>query len=80
MAPGPFATGINGGRLRLPESAERMRTHIPLGRIAEVERLYLRELMKSHDAVEGLQAFLDKRPAQFKGKASEMPAFYPWWE
>ncbi|WP_422845090.1 SDR family NAD(P)-dependent oxidoreductase [Acidovorax sp. M2(2025)] len=35
MAPGPFATGINGGRLRLPESAERMRTYIPLGRIAE---------------------------------------------
>jgi enoyl-CoA hydratase/carnithine racemase len=29
---------------------------------------------------EGVQAFLDKRPAQFKGKASEMPPFYPWWE
>ncbi|MGN5477769.1 SDR family NAD(P)-dependent oxidoreductase [Cupriavidus basilensis] len=35
IAPGPFATGINGGRLRLPESAERMRTYILLGRIAE---------------------------------------------
>lgn len=35
IAPGPFATGINGGRLRLPESAERMRTYIPLGRIAQ---------------------------------------------
>lgn len=35
IAPGPFATGINGGRLRLSESAERMRTYIPLGRIAE---------------------------------------------
>ncbi len=35
IAPGPFATGLNGGRLRLPESAERMRTYVPLGRIAE---------------------------------------------
>ncbi len=35
IAPGPFATGINGGRLRLPESAERMSTYIPLGRIAQ---------------------------------------------
>lgn len=32
------------------------------------------------DGKEGVQAFLDKRPAQFKGKASEMPPFYPWWE
>ncbi|MDQ7971574.1 MAG: SDR family oxidoreductase [Rhodocyclaceae bacterium] len=39
MAPGPFATGINGGRLRLPESAERMRTHIPLGRIADTSEI-----------------------------------------
>jgi cyclohexa-1,5-dienecarbonyl-CoA hydratase len=35
-------------------------------RIAEVERLYLRELMQSHDAVEGLQAFLDKRPPKWE--------------
>lgn len=39
IAPGPFATGINGGRLRLPESAERMRTHIPLGRIADTSEI-----------------------------------------
>ncbi len=32
------------------------------------------------DGKEGVQAFLDKRPAEFKGKASEMPPFYPWWE
>ncbi|RZI85740.1 MAG: enoyl-CoA hydratase [Rubrivivax sp.] len=32
------------------------------------------------DGKEGVNAFLEKRPAQFKGKASEMPAFYPWWE
>lgn len=39
IAPGPFATGINGGRLRLPESAQRMRTYIPLGRIARPEEI-----------------------------------------
>jgi NAD(P)-dependent dehydrogenase (short-subunit alcohol dehydrogenase family) len=35
IAPGPFATGINGGRLKLPEVAERMKAYIPLGRIAD---------------------------------------------
>lgn len=33
--------------------------------IGEVERLYLNELMATHDAVEGIEAFLEKRPAQF---------------
>ena len=32
------------------------------------------------DGKEGVQAFLDKRPAQFDSKTSEMPPFYPWWE
>jgi len=31
-------------------------------KLAEVERLYLAELMATHDAVEGLTAFLAKRP------------------
>jgi len=35
IAPGPFATGISGGRLRQPEVGERMKSYIPLGRIAE---------------------------------------------
>ena len=39
IAPGPFATGLNGGRLRLPESAERMRSYIPLGRIADPKEI-----------------------------------------
>lgn len=30
------------------------------------------------DGKEGVQAFLDKRPADFAGKASAMPPFYPW--
>jgi cyclohexa-1,5-dienecarbonyl-CoA hydratase len=36
------------------------------GKIAAVERLYLDELMNTHDAVEGLQAFIAKRTAQWK--------------
>jgi NAD(P)-dependent dehydrogenase (short-subunit alcohol dehydrogenase family) len=39
IAPGPFATGINGGRLRLPESAQRMKTYIPLGRVADPQEI-----------------------------------------
>ncbi len=35
-------------------------------KIEQVERLYLDELMKSHDAVEGLEAFLGKRTAQWQ--------------
>ena len=30
------------------------------------------------DGKEGVQAFLEKRPAQFRGKASQMPPFFPW--
>lgn len=35
-------------------------------KIAEVERLYLDELMKTHDAVEGLEAFIAKRAVQWQ--------------
>ena len=31
-------------------------------KLAEVERLYLEELMATRDAVEGLTAFIEKRP------------------
>jgi len=31
------------------------------------------------DGKEGVAAFLEKRPAQFSGRASKMPPFYPWW-
>lgn len=39
IAPGPFATELNGGRLRLPESVERMKTHIPMGRMADPQEI-----------------------------------------
>ena len=36
---------------------------------------------KGPDAVEGVQSFLEKRPAKFPGKVSkDMPEFFPWWE
>jgi enoyl-CoA hydratase/carnithine racemase len=36
---------------------------------------------KSADAAEGVQSFLEKRPAEFTGKVStDMPEFFPWWE
>ena len=36
---------------------------------------------KSADAHEGVQSFLEKRPAEFRDKVSEdMPEFFPWWE
>jgi len=34
--------------------------------LADVERIYLEELMQTRDATEGLQAFLDKRPPVWK--------------
>jgi NAD(P)-dependent dehydrogenase (short-subunit alcohol dehydrogenase family) len=50
IAPGPFATNINGGRLRLPESVERMRTYIPLGRIAQAREIQGLALLLASDA------------------------------
>jgi cyclohexa-1,5-dienecarbonyl-CoA hydratase len=60
----------------MPKSASSLRFAVQAARfdyaarvrakIAAVERLYLDELMQSRDALEGLQAFLAKRPAQWE--------------
>ena len=36
---------------------------------------------RSKDAREGVESFLEKRPARFPGRVSkDMPEFFPWWE
>jgi enoyl-CoA hydratase/carnithine racemase len=36
---------------------------------------------RSADSKEGVESFLEKRPAEFPGKVSQdMPEFFPWWE
>ena len=37
-------------------------------KLAALEELYARELMSTHDAVEGLDAFLEKRPARWQDR------------
>jgi cyclohexa-1,5-dienecarbonyl-CoA hydratase len=37
-------------------------------RLAEVERFYLDGLMSSHDAAEGIAAFIAKRPVEWKNR------------
>ncbi|HEX9324524.1 MAG TPA: cyclohexa-1,5-dienecarbonyl-CoA hydratase [Xanthobacteraceae bacterium] len=68
------ALGYFDAHLR-PKSASSLRHAVRAARldyaarvkakIATVERLYLDELMKTRDAVEGIQAFIAKRPAQW---------------
>lgn len=64
------------GEHLIPKSASSLRFAVQAARLdyaarvraklAAVERLYLDELMKSRDALEGLQAFIAKRPAQWE--------------
>jgi cyclohexa-1,5-dienecarbonyl-CoA hydratase len=59
-----------------PKSASSLRCAVKAARcdyvkrvsekIATVERIYLDELMKTHDAIEGLEAFIGKRAAQWQ--------------
>ena len=46
----------------------------------EVESRLLGTLGSAPDAVEGVQAFLEKRPAKFPGRVpADLPDWYPWW-
>ncbi|AJE03558.1 cyclohexa-1,5-dienecarbonyl-CoA hydratase [Geobacter pickeringii] len=61
--------GLSASSLRFAVRAARIgvleRTK---AKIAAVEKLYLEELMATHDAVEGLNAFLGKRPAAWQDR------------
>ena len=37
-------------------------------RLEAMEKIYLDGLMNTHDAIEGLQAFIDKRPAKWENR------------
>ncbi|MBT8397474.1 MAG: cyclohexa-1,5-dienecarbonyl-CoA hydratase, partial [Gemmatimonadetes bacterium] len=61
----------------LPKSASSLRFAVRAARVdfekgvrrdlAEVERLFLKELIKTPDALEGLNAFLEKRKPEWEG-------------
>lgn len=54
-------------RLALRAAREESVTRIK-AKIARVEELYLSGLMATHDAVEGLNAFIEKRPAKWENR------------
>ncbi len=61
--------GKSASSLRLAVKAARLGfTERMVAKLAKVEDLYLNELMKTRDAVEGLEAFLAKRPAKWENK------------
>ena len=59
---------------RLPSEDHPMKAH-------RVDSRSIYKLSRGKDALEGVQSFLEKRPAEFPGKVTQdMPDFYPWWE
>ena len=53
---------LSASSLRLARRASRWSLHKTIGEeLAAIETLYLDELMQTHDGVEGIQAFLEKR-------------------
>ncbi len=75
----PEAAALEYARKNLlPRSASSLRhavraLRLPLSKrldeeLARLERLYLEELMGTEDAVEGIQAFLEKRPPEWRNR------------
>ena len=59
--------GLSASSLRLAVEASRGRFRAEVSAdLDRVEQLYLKDLMQTHDAVEGLEAFIEKRPAIWK--------------
>ena len=59
---------LSGSSLRLAVRAGRANLAARLTALPGVEQMYLRELMQTHDAVEGLNAFLEKRSPVWKNR------------
>ena len=58
---------------RLPSGDHPMAAH-------QIDSRAIYRLSKGLDATEGVQSFLEKRPAVFPARVSaDMPDFYPWW-
>jgi cyclohexa-1,5-dienecarbonyl-CoA hydratase len=79
IADDPLDTALEYARTcLLPHSASSLRHAVRAARtatgprflenLARVERQYLSELMCTHDAVEGLRAFLDKRDPEWEDR------------
>jgi cyclohexa-1,5-dienecarbonyl-CoA hydratase len=77
LAEDPFAAALDYAREHLlPKSASSLRFALEAARggfadrfrkeLAAVEKLFLEELMSTSDALEGLEAFLEKREARWK--------------
>ena len=64
-----YLAGLSGSSLRFAVRAARSGVLERIkAKIATVEKLYLEELMATHDAVEGLNAFLGKRPVAWEDR------------
>ena len=59
---------LSGAALRIAKRALWLGSRAWTGPLLEMERLYLEELMATHDAQEGLQAFLEKRQPTWKDR------------
>ena len=61
--------GLSPGVLQLTrKTLARLHSADVLAQLEEAERVYLSELMRMHDAQEGVRAFLEKRKPAWKGK------------
>ena len=64
-----YLAPLSASSLRFAVKAARLTVNESIkSKLAAVEKMYLEELMASHDAVEGLTAFIAKRPAVWEDR------------